>query len=122
MDPTIKQATTIIHAVQTLLEQAAYLNDEQIEHLWTIYHNAEEFISGFIDRRNLPPAAFAHYLSHDAMSPVTIVIGYAELLQSGICGTLPVECQTTLGEISEYGRILQDDLKILYTTIQQHLA
>lgn len=89
------------------------LNTSQIEQIETIYRHTNKFELDFNQKQSLPADKFASYLNHDALSPVTIIIGYAEMLQLEYVGPLPTRHRETVERVCESGYALHEDLKTM---------
>ena len=55
---------------------------------------------------------FASYLNHDALSPLTIVVGYAELFRSVHVGLLDIQQLSVINEICEMSRVLTEAVRM----------
>lgn len=101
-------ATYIIDISEAMLRYKKGLNREQFEHIKTIRRRTIDFITTFMQKQNAPPQEFGSYLNHDALSPITVIIGYAEVLLMGMEGDLPEAYQEALQNVRDCGYYLQE--------------
>jgi signal transduction histidine kinase len=117
MDAILQYASNIIDISGAILEHAHGINRQQAQFVETIHHRTIRFANEYIEKREWPVQALRRYLNHDAMSPLTIVIGYSEWLIDGSFGELKDAYKEALEEIREYGYALQDEINDLHTQV-----
>lgn len=91
--------------ISVILASALYLIDTelsktQLGQLEKIINHTELLRDEYVNNIQLPPLEFAGYLNHDARSPLSVIIGYSELLQSGLFGAVDDS------QINGFGQIL----------------
>lgn len=121
MENTVECATYVIDLTQAMLEYRQGLSDEQYEHIITINRRAVEFITSLIHNQSMSLDKFASYLNHDAMSPLTIVIGYSEVLLAGMCGDLPSDYREAIEQVRDCGQMLREDIQEMHTALRELL-
>ncbi|MCU0514726.1 MAG: hypothetical protein MUE40_19400 [Anaerolineae bacterium] len=117
MDNVVEYTTQIIDLCDLLLQHQERLSADQREHIATIYRRAVGFITEFMECQPGTIQAIASYLNHDALSPVTIMVGYSELLLMGGFGDLDEVVTEVVGYIRDYSYALMDELKDLQTLL-----
>ena len=80
IDDIYEQSTFIIDLSQAVLDHSGGLKKDQVEHLEAIHRRAVEFITEFLQKQSEEIEVFRSYLNHDALSPITIIVGYADML------------------------------------------
>ena len=119
IDEIYDHSSYIIDLVQAILEHRSGLNAEQTEHMDTMHRCAVDFITQFIEAQEREIEYFRRYLSHDAMTPLTIVIGYAELIVMGTCGELSDPYREAIQQICDSGYILRDLIRDMHEFVLQ---
>jgi signal transduction histidine kinase len=70
-------------------------------------------LNAALQARNEDLDAFAHTVAHDLQSPLSLMIGYAEVLEQDFSSLSPEEIQTYLSTIVQNGRKLSDMIDAL---------
>ena len=110
---------------QPISEQAIILNDNinqlviSTQHLDEKYHNKIDKMSQkmniFLDEYQqytcLSIAEYASYLNHDALSPLTIVLGYGELFRSVYANLFTAEELRLINQICIQIRMLTESVR-----------
>ncbi len=117
----IDHATLIIDISLALIEHRRGLNDSQVASVETIHRRAVEFITSLIHNREMPLNTFASYLNHDARTPLTVIIGYSEVMLSDMLGELSPPYRDAIQQICDCGYILDEDITEMHDTVRQLL-
>jgi len=118
---TVEYGSYIIDIIDAMLEHKHGMTNDQIEHVLTIRRRAVGFITDFLQAEAQPLEQFRSYLSHDAMSPITIVIGYAEILLMDSFGELTGPYRDAMDEILKCGYAMKEDIHELHLAIHNFL-
>lgn len=111
------QAHEIIDYINTLLNSTQHLDDIFRNKLEKVERKMDEFITNYHTHLALSISEFASYLNHDALSPLTVVIGYAELFRSVHAHMLTLDEINLLNEICDKLRLLTDSIRKEYKSI-----
>lgn len=122
MNPTLEMAATIIDICLALMEYRQGLSDEQVGFVHTMHRRAVEFIETFLDKQVQDPRIFASYLNHDALSPITVIIGYAEVFVTGMMGELDPAYQDAFQEIADNGYAIREDISAYQQYMREALV
>lgn len=107
------QSSLLVDMLASLLISSINLNEKQVSQIEKMNTKINEFVSQFATHSQLSDVEFASYLNHDALSPLTVVMGYAELFRT-IQNTCLTEYQFSMIEtICELVRQLTDNLRKL---------
>lgn len=107
---TVEYGTYVIDLTAAMLEHRNRLTEEQAEQIETVHKRAIQFVTEFLQHENADLDTLLSYLNHDALSPVTIIIGSAEVMVMGMLGKMPKPFMDAIEEIRECGYLLRDDL------------
>ena len=107
---TVEYGTYVIDLTAAMLEHKQRLNDMQIDQIETIHRRAVQFVTEFLQHENAPLDDLLSYLNHDAMSPITIVIGFSEMLLMEAAGPMPKPFMEAMDEIRDCGYNIRDDI------------
>ena len=87
-DNILQYSSYLIDLSNTLLEHRDGLTEHQAEIMDTIHRRSEQFQNDFLARYNTSIKKLASYLNHDALTPLTVIIGYSEMLLLEAAGPL----------------------------------
>jgi len=80
MEEKIGQYISMIFAAAFYLRDSG-LSNMQVDKVQKIISHNQNLWEGYVDGIELlPPLEFASYLNHDAKTPLSVIIGYSELL------------------------------------------
>lgn len=105
---TLEYASYVIELTTAMLEHKRRLNTMHIDQIDTIRRRAVQFVTDMMLHENRPLDELVSYLNHDAMSPITIVIGFSELLLME--ATMPQAFLEAMEEIRDCGYLIRDDI------------
>jgi len=71
------------------------------------------FVTDFLQHEKGSLDGLVSYLNHDAMTPLTVVIGAGEVLVMGMCEPLPPAFHEAVAEILEYAYALREELLMM---------
>lgn len=119
MDSIVELTSNVINIAGTILEHRSGISTAYAEHVETIYQRSVRFVDDYIEKQSLPVQELRRYLNHDALSPVTIIIGYSELMlmEGQQDGTLPAPYAEALQEIAHYGYAIQEELQDFHAQV-----
>ena len=80
--PIQNQAHQLTEHINMLLESTSRLDDNLRDKLGKVSRKMSDFMTEFDNHLVLSAEEFTSYLNHDALSPLTIVLGYAELFRT----------------------------------------
>ncbi len=120
MDNIYSYANYINDITSAMLEQAGPLSQEQQEFLRIIRRNNHSFANAFFHHSSGPVEELRRYLSHDALSPVTTVIGYSDLMLT--LGDLPPAYEEAIGYIRQCGHALHSELVDLHDQVREFMV
>jgi|GEM_PF-1815269 len=108
------QAYQLINHITILMESTQYLDEIYRIKLDKIKTKMNEFVSNYHAHLALSVREFASYLNHDALSPLTIVLGYAELFRSVHAHMLTLDEINLVNQICDALRILIESVRNEY--------
>ncbi len=112
MDVSISdQSYQLINYINILLDSTQRLDDNFRSKLEKVGFKMNEFVTNYHSHLTLTVDEFASYLNHDALSPLTIVLGYAELFRSIHAHLLTLDEINLLNSICERLRFLTESLR-----------
>jgi signal transduction histidine kinase len=76
------QSHLLVDLVANLQVTSHNLSDKQASQVDKMGSKISEFVTQYILHSQLTISEFASYLNHDALSPLTVVMGYAELFRT----------------------------------------
>ncbi|GEM_PF-1397490 len=117
MDVAIDYASQILDITSLVLQHSGGLSREQKKHVKTIHRRAFQFVSEYMDKQSVPIQELRSYLNHDALSPVTVIIGYSEVLLMDGAGELHGPYQEAITEVKNFGYALHEELKDMHDQI-----
>lgn len=117
MDHIIHYGTNIIDLTQALLDHRHGLTEQQIDQVETMRRRAVEFVTDFYQMQSVPVRRLRRYLNHDALSPVTVIIGYSEVLLMGAVGELTGPYLEAVRQICDLGYALHESLQHLHDEV-----
>lgn len=117
MDNVLEYSTRIIDLCDLLVQHQDRLTCDQAEHIATIYRRAVGFITEFMQNQPATIQSIASYLNHDALSPITVMVGYSELMLMGAFGEMDEVVCEVVGYIRDYCQALHEELKDLQTLL-----
>lgn len=103
----------IIRQISILEDGTELFSEKQRRYIEVIHQQALGFIAQYSEKGQQPVDVFQKYLRHDALTPITVIIGYAELLLMQAFGPLNDEEQAAAAHISATARLLHDDLRVM---------
>jgi hypothetical protein len=101
----------IINQINILLDSTQHLEDKFRDKIDKIDSKMNEFITNYHSHLSLPTNEFVSYLNHDALSPLTVVVGYAELFRSVYAPMLTPDDIHLLNHICDDLRLLTENLR-----------
>jgi len=107
----LDQGYQLINYINMLLSSTQRLDDNFRFKLEKVGFKMNEFVTNYHSHLTLPITEFASYLNHDALSPLTVVLGYAELFRSIHAHMLTLDEINLLNSICERLRILTESLR-----------
>jgi light-regulated signal transduction histidine kinase (bacteriophytochrome) len=113
MNEAVEYASQVIDLCDLLMEHRHRLTEDQASTVETIYRRAVGFITDFMQHQPNTIQKLASYLNHDAMSPVTIMVGYSELLLMNAMGEMDAVVREVVQYIADYSHALHEELKDL---------
>ena len=117
MDVSLEYASQILDITSMVLEHSSGLNDDQIQHIERIHQRTYQFIGDYMRNQSVPIQELRRYLNHDALGPITVIIGYTEVLLMGASGTLPGPYHEAVKEINTFGYALHEELKYMHEQV-----
>ena len=121
MDVSLEYASQILDITSLVLDHSSGLNHDQIKHVKTIHRRAFQFVDDYMQKQSLPVQELRSYLNHDALSPVTVIIGYSEVLLMEASGTLADPYREAIREICNFGYALLEELKSMHTQVWEFM-
>lgn len=121
MDATLEYASQILDITSLVLEHSSGLNRDQKQHVKTIHRRAFQFVDDYLQIQNVPVQELRSYLNHDALSPVTVIIGYSEVLLMAGSGELADPYREAITEISNFGYALLNELKTMHDQVWEFM-
>jgi hypothetical protein len=113
MTTTTDCASYIIDLSDAMLNHRTGLNAQQIGHLETINRRAVEFVTEFLLHENSDLDTLFDFLSHEAIQPISIIIGYSEYMLIGGAESMQPVFREAVEEICDCGYSLRDDMQLL---------
>jgi hypothetical protein len=113
MTTTTDCASYIIDLSDAMLNHRNGLNAQQISHLETINRRAVEFVTEFLLHENSDLDTLFNFLSHEAIQPISIIIGYSEYMLIGGAETMRPVFREAVEEICDCGYSLRDDMQLM---------
>ncbi|MGB1288476.1 MAG: hypothetical protein ACPG7F_18220 [Aggregatilineales bacterium] len=101
----------IIQQTDKLLDDRATLSNRQVQKLQTIHRCTLDFLRTYHARHKLSQKQLQTYLQWEAINPITMMVGYSELMMMGFCGKFTDEQQKLIHELNRYCYMLQDMLQ-----------
>jgi hypothetical protein len=117
MDSVVEYTAQIIDICDVLLQHQNRLTDEQALHIDMIYRRSVGFITDFMQLQPGTIQSIASYLNHDAFSPITIMLGYSDLMLMGVFGDMDEVVREAVQYIRDYSGVLNEELKELQTLL-----
>lgn len=121
MDVSLEYASQILDITSIVLDHSSGLNHDQIKHVETIHRRAFQFVSDYMQKQSVPIQELRRYLNHDALSPVTVIIGYTEVLLMEASGRLSGPYREAIQEINNFGYALHEELKYMYEQVWEFM-
>lgn len=121
MDVTLEYASQILDITSMVLQHSSGLNRDQIQHVETIHRRAYQFTSDYMQKQSVPIQELRRYLNHDALSPITVIIGYTEVLLMEASGRLAGPYREAIQEINNFGYALHEELKYMYDQVWEFM-
>lgn len=106
-----EQADQLNEHIHILLNTTQHLDDKFRTQLHKVAFKMREFITDYHTHFALSVSEYASYLNHDALSPLTIVLGYAELYRSIHADLLTSEQITLLNRVCDMSHTLIENLR-----------
>jgi hypothetical protein len=121
MTNTVDYAVYVIDLTDAMLNHRKGLNAQQIDHLGTINRRAVDFVTSFLQHENADLDTLFSYLSHDAMAPIALIIGYSEFMLMGGAGGMLPAYRDAMQEIRDCGYALQEDMQNMMEELQEFM-
>jgi signal transduction histidine kinase len=106
----IHYAVYIIDLTDAMLTNSSGLNEQQVDFIQTIHRRSVQFVTDFLQYENGSLDHYLSYLNHDAMSPLSVIIGYSEFMLMGGAGDIQTEYREAVEEIRNCGHYLRDQV------------
>lgn len=107
------QSNIIIDLIAGLQRTTHNLSDKQISQIDKMSSKIGEFSAQYLTNSQLSIAEFASYLNHDALSPLTVVMGYAELFRTVQNASLTEHQFVIIEDICDITQQLTENLRSL---------
>ena len=117
MDVSLEYASQILDITSLVLQHSSGLNRDQKQHVKTIHRRAFQFVDDYLQKQSVPVQELRSYLNHDALSPVTVIIGYSEVLLMDGSGELAGPYREAITEVNNFGYALLDELKFMHEQV-----
>lgn len=101
MGQTVDYGAYIIDLTDAMLEHGQGLTDAQIQRLQMINRRAVDFVTLYMRNEDGSAPDLLNFLSHDAQTPLRIIMGCSQMLLSGQCGPLRPVYAEAVDEIYE---------------------
>lgn len=99
MEEKVGQYISMIFASAFYLRDSG-LSQMQVEKVQKVISHTQSLWESYVDGVELlPPLEFASYLNHDAKTPLSVIIGYSELLQTEQFGSINETQRNSLTQI-----------------------
>jgi signal transduction histidine kinase len=90
--------------------EALKIDADQFVYVETIYRRADAFIGNYLEKQSVTIQELRRYLSHDARTPLTVIIGCCDLFISGTLGEIHEYLREAMKEIRQYAHALHQEL------------
>lgn len=117
MDQIIEYASYTIDITHALLDHPQGLNEQQLDFVRVIERRAVEFITDFMQKQSTPVQELRRYLNHDALSPITVIIGYSEFALMEDQGRMHPDYRDAFQQICDCGYAIQTEIKDLHEQV-----
>lgn len=117
MDHIFDYTASIMDIAHSLLENSQLLNNDQVYYVKAIYQRADDFIAAYLEKQYVTIQELRRYLSHDARTPLTVIIGCCDLLLSNTLGDLHEAYREALVYIRKYAHGLHSEIQALYEEV-----
>lgn len=117
MDVSLEYASQILDITSLVLDHSSGLNHDQIKHVKTIHRRAFQFVDDYLKKQSVPVQELRRYLNHDAVSPITVIIGYSEVLLMEASGALAEPYREAIQEINHFGYALLQEIRDMHTQV-----
>ncbi len=121
MDIIFQYAEQMIDLSDAILEHRHGLNDEQGRYMETIHKWSLDFITNLFEYQNTPLPQFRHFLNHDALTPLTVTIGYADILLMNALGELKDPYREAIQTIRDYSAGLMEEVRDLQQQLRDFM-
>ena len=106
-----EQSEQLIENINIFIDATQHLDEKYRDKLFKMNHKMNDFVQDYLNYSSLSISEYASFLNHDALSPLTIVLGYAELFRSAYAHILTdVEVQF-IDQICAMMRTLTDSVR-----------
>lgn len=109
--PISEQALILSHNINQLVHCTQRLDEKYRSKIDKMSQKMTDFLTEYDFNSRLSIAEYASYLNHDALSPLTIVLGYAELFRTVHANQLTVDELSHTNLICEQIRILTESVR-----------
>lgn len=109
--PISEQAIILTHNINNLVISTQRLEEKYLTKIEKMYQKMNDFLDEYDHNSRLSIPEYTSYLNHDALSPLTIVLGYAELFRSVHANLLTAEELTHTNVICEQIRALTESIR-----------
>lgn len=121
MDISLEYASQILDITSLVLQHSSGLNSEQKQHVSTIHRRAFQFVDDYLNKQSVPVQELRQYLNHDALSPITVIIGYSEVLLMNGGGNLADPYREAIEEINNFGYALLEEIKAMHNQVWEFM-
>jgi hypothetical protein len=122
MTSSVEYATYIIDLSMAMLEHRIGLTDAQAQRLQMIHGRAVDFLTEYIQHESSGLLELLDYLGKDAVSPLRIIIGCADMILNGQCGIVQEAYAEAIEEIRECSYCIQNDIEDMYENLQNLMS
>lgn len=103
-----QQAQQLVTDIDTLFHTTQHLDDKFHSKIEKMSRKMREFVVSYQTYSQLSLGEYLSYLNHDALSPLTIVLGYAELFRSVNAHVLSLDELNQMSSIADGIRYLTE--------------
>jgi len=121
MDQIYEYTSYTIDITHALLDHPQGLNEQQLDFVRVIERRAVEFITDFMQMQSTPVQELRRYLNHDALSPVTVIIGYSEFALMEDQGRMPADYRDAFQQICDCGYAIQAEINDLHEQVWEFM-
>ena len=106
-----EQANSLNQNIDALIISTTHLDEKYRSKIDKMCQKMNDFLAEYEHHSRLSIADYATYLNHDALSPLTIVLGYAELFRSVHANMLTAPELHQMNLICDQIRVLTESVR-----------